>query len=103
MFYTDGLDWREPRNTARLDWKERLLSGRHLIPELLLFADQAACALRVLKRLRIRDIHGTPNAREGPARSGFSRFVEALFGSYDVTTDRRMIQELFLLARARAA
>jgi phage terminase large subunit-like protein len=102
MFYTDGLDWREPRNTARLDWKERLLSGRHLIPELLLFADQAACALRVLKRLRIRDIHGTPNAREGCAE-WFFPIVKALFGSYDLTTDRRMIQELFLLARASAA
>jgi hypothetical protein len=75
---TDGLDWREPRNTACLDWKERLLSGRHLIPELPLFADQAArcapssgCGFRIFMA----------SQRSGGCGEWFFPIVEALFGS----------------------
>ncbi|MCZ4340174.1 terminase large subunit [Sphingomonadaceae bacterium G21617-S1] len=66
------------------------------MPTLPLFDAEAARALRVFKRLRIPDVIGTPTMAEacGP---WFFPIVAALLGSYDPETNRRMIQELFLL------
>jgi phage terminase large subunit-like protein len=85
-----------PWNTACPDWATRLKEGRTLVPTLPLFADEAARALRVFKRLRIPDVIGRPTMADacGP---WFFPIVEALLGSYDAETNRRMIQELFLL------
>lgn len=83
-------------DTSCLDWKERILAGRHLVPDLPLFKDETERALRVFRRLKIPDIHGTPTLAEA-CGEWFFPIVAALFGSYDVETDRRMIQELFLL------
>lgn len=85
-----------PWSTAVPDWEERLLAGRSLVPDLPLFETEAARALRVFKRLRIPDVIGTPTMAEacGP---WFFPIVAALLGSYDPETNRRMIQELFLL------
>lgn len=94
--YTDEADALVMWDTSCLDWKERLLSGRHLVPTLPLFAAEAARALRVFKRLKIPDVIGTPTLAEA-CGEWFFPIVEALFGSYDVSTNRRMIQELFLL------
>ena len=43
----------EPWNTACLDWEERILAGRTLVPDLPLFQDEAARAVRVFNRLKI--------------------------------------------------
>lgn len=66
------------------------------MPNLPLFQSEAERALRVFRRLRIPDLHGTPTMAEacGP---WFFPIVAALFGSYDPETHRRMIQEVFLL------
>lgn len=53
-------------------------------------------ALRVFKRLRIPDIHGTPTFGEVSEQWVFD-LVSAVFGAYDPETRRRMIREIFLL------
>ncbi|HEY4136483.1 MAG TPA: terminase large subunit [Alphaproteobacteria bacterium] len=83
-------------DTSCLDWKERLLSGRSLVPDLPLFEDEAARALRVFKRLRIPDLIGRPTMGE-MAGPWLFPIVEAIFGSYDPDIHRRMIQEFFWL------
>jgi phage terminase large subunit-like protein len=79
-----------------VDWRDRLLSGRSLVPELPLFQSEAARALRVFKRLKLPDVIGTPTMEDacGP---WFFPIVEALFGSYDPQTNVRHIQEVFQL------
>jgi phage terminase large subunit-like protein len=83
-------------DTAVVDWEERILDGRSLVPELPLFKAEAAKALRVFKRLRLPDVIGTPTMGEvcGP---WFFPIVEALFGSYDPATNTRHISEVFQL------
>jgi phage terminase large subunit-like protein len=66
-------------DTSCVDWEERLLDGRSLIPELPLYEAEAARALRCFKRLRLPDVIGTPTMGDacGP---WFFPIVEALFG-----------------------
>ncbi len=85
-----------PWSTALPDWEERILSGRTLVPDLPLFEDQAAKGLRVFRRLRVPDLVGTPTLAEA-CGAWFLPLVEALFGSLDPDSKRRMIQEYFLL------
>lgn len=74
----------------------RLLHGLPLVPDLPLYREEADRALRIFKRLRIPDVIGTPRMGDATGDWVF-RIVEALFGSYDEETNRRMIQELFIL------
>jgi phage terminase large subunit-like protein len=78
------------------DWADRILHGRSLVPDLPLNRALATKALGMFKRLRLPDVIGTPRLRDVGADWIFD-IVEALFGSYDPQTDRRHIQELFLL------
>ena len=82
--------------TSCPDWRDRLLSGRSLVPELLLFREEAERAVRIFKRLRIPDMHGKP-AMGDVAGPWLYPIVEAIFGSYDPDTHSRMIQEFFWL------
>lgn len=86
------MDW----STACPDWEDRILTGRSLVPELPLFADEAARALRVFKRLRLPDVIGTPTMAEA-CGEWFFPIVEAMFGSYDPNANLRMVQEFFEL------
>lgn len=86
----------EPWDLSCLDWRDRLLSGRPLVPDLPLFRDEADWALRVFKRLRIHDVIGLPTMGDAGGPWVFP-IVEAMFGALDVTTMRRMIRELFLM------
>jgi len=83
-------------DTACLDWEDRILDGRTLIPELPLFEAEAARALWVFKQLRLPDVIGTPTMGDacGP---WFFPIVEALFGSYDPDSNMRHISEVFQL------
>lgn len=85
-----------PWSTACPDWENRILEGRPLVPALPLYADQAAKALRVFKRLKLPDVIGTPKLADS-VDEWFLKIVEALFGSYNAATNRRMLQEVFLL------
>jgi phage terminase large subunit-like protein len=88
--------------TACPDWQDRILQGRSLVPDLPLFADEAARALRVFKRLRLADVAGTPTLGEAGA-PWFFAIVAALFGSYDRAAAMRTIQEIFLLVPKKNA
>lgn len=83
-------------DTSCPDWADRIMSGRSLVPTLPLFEAEAAKGLRIFKRLKVPDIKGTPTLAEacGP---WYFPIVEAIFGSYDPTTDRRIVQEYFKL------
>lgn len=86
------MDW----DLSCLDWEDRILTGRSLVPELPLFETEANRALRVFKRLKMPDVIGTPTMEEacGP---WFYPIVAALFGAYDPENNVRMIQEVFQL------
>lgn len=89
-------------NLSCLDWQERLIDGRSLVPDLPLFEDEAAKALRVFKRLRIPDIQGTPTIGEAAGEWIFP-IVSAVFGSFDRSINRRLIREFFLLVSKKNA
>ena len=82
--------------TACLDWEKRIIERRTLVPDLPLFREEADLGLRVFKQLRIPDIIGTPRNADACGPWMFP-FVEALFGSYDPVSNRRMIKEYFAL------
>ena len=83
-------------DTSCPDWADRLLSGRSLVPDLPLFRAEADKALRIFKRLRIPDMPGKPTMGD-VAGPWLFPIVEAIFGSFDVETNKRMIQEFFWL------
>lgn len=86
------MEW----STACPDWEERVLTRRSLIPCAPLFPEEGASALEVFKQLRVVDVQGSPTMGE-VCRPWFLEFVTAVFGSYDVDSGRRLIQEFFLL------
>jgi len=81
-------------STACVDWEDKILAKRSLVPAPL-FPDEAAAALEIFHSLRMVDVVGRP--RMGDAcRPWITDFVGAVFGSYDASTGRRLIQEYFL-------
>jgi len=78
------------------DWQERLLAGQSLVPALPLDKALATKALGVFKKLRLPDVIGTPRIGDCGGE-WFWPVVEAMFGSYDINLERRLIQEYFLL------
>ena len=89
-------------STSCLDWRDRLLSGTTLVPDLPLFVGEAERALRIFKRLRLPDVIGNPTMGEAFGDWVFD-LVRAVFGAYDPATNRRMIQEFFLLVPKKNA
>lgn len=85
-------DW----STACLDWEERIINGRSLIPSIPNFKEEAEEALDVFKSLTVVDVVGSPTMGE-ISRNWVLEFVQAIFGCYDVDTGRRLIKEFFLL------
>lgn len=82
--------------TSVTDWKERIMQGESLLPDLPLFDIVAEKALRIFKRLRVPDIIGTPTYGEVCEAWVFD-FVRCIFGSYDPETKARALREFFLL------
>lgn len=82
--------------TALPDWRERILTKRSLIPDCILFPEEAAAAGEVLRQLRIVDMAGSPMIGD-VCRRWVLDFCDAVFGSYDAESGQRLIQEFFLL------
>lgn len=89
-------------DTSCPDWETRLLTGQSLVPDLPLFEDEAARALRIFKRLRLPDVHDNPTLGEAGDPWIFD-IVAAIFGAYDQKTRRRLVQEFFLLVPKKNA
>lgn len=83
-------------STACLDWRDRIVAGRSLIPLDPLFPDEAEAALAVFKSLRLVDVAGQPTFGEACQDYVFD-FVKAIFGAYDAVNAKRLIEEYFLL------
>jgi len=86
------IEW----NTACLNWESRILAGESLITMPPLFPEEAASALAVFKELRLVDVLNRPTYGDVGRKWVFD-FVEAIFGSYDTESGRRLISEYFLL------
>lgn len=83
-------------STAVPDWESRLLAGQSLVPQLPLDEDEAETGLNVFKRLRLPDVIGNP--RFGDVMGDWvNDIVRVLFGSYDVESNWRRVQEYFIL------
>jgi phage terminase large subunit-like protein len=81
--------------TACPDWGDRIKTGRSIIPPPI-FPEQAEQALAIFKELKIVDAPGSPTFGESCAQWVFD-LVASIFGAYDATSGRRLIQEWFVL------
>jgi phage terminase large subunit-like protein len=85
-----------PKAFARLDWRERIMDGRSLMPDLpWLDQERAQRAIRFYNALHIPDVPGQPLIRDSGGE-WFREIVGALHGSLDVDGDRK-IKNVFLL------
>jgi len=82
--------------TACPDWAERLIERKPLISTPVLYPDEAAKARAVLSTLRLADVAGIPTMGQA-SKPWVMQFADAIFGSVDPETGRRLIREFFLL------
>lgn len=81
--------------TSCVDWADRLMSGRSIIPPPI-FPEEAEAALLVMRDLRIVDAPGSP--RMGDACGDWIfELAAAIFGSYDCNSGKRLIREFFIM------
>ena len=93
----------EPWSLAVPDWRERIRTGRSLLPDLPhLNRAQANRAIAIFNKLRLPDVIGTPALAEAGA-DWFREIVGALHGSFDLVARERMIREIFLLAPKKSS
>lgn len=83
-------------STACLDWRERIIAGKSLLPCPPLFPDEAEAALEVFRDLPIVDVMGKPTFGE-IARAWAFDLPSAVFGAYNPETGRREINQFFEL------
>lgn len=84
------MEW----TTACPDWADRIRDGRSIIPTPL-FPDEAEAALDVFNQLKIVDAPGSPTFGEA-TRPWAQEIVASIFGSYDRSTNTRLIKEWFI-------
>jgi phage terminase large subunit-like protein len=89
-------------STACPDWERRLLAGESLIPFSPLFEKEALRAAEIFRDLPIVDAAGSPTMGQA-CKPWVFEFCDAVFGSYNHETGRRLIREFFLLVAKKNA
>ncbi|WBS05629.1 hypothetical protein OU994_15710 [Pseudoduganella sp. SL102] len=84
------MEW----STACLDWKERLVEGRSIIPPPL-FPDQAEQSVAIFKQLKIVDAPGSPTFGEACDQWVFD-LVASIFGA-DMNPGRQISVQCTLI------
>lgn len=92
------MEW----STACLDWRERVVAGKSLLPCGPLYPDEAAAALEIFRALKIVDIADSPSFGD-IGRDWVFDLPKAVFGSYNPGTARRDINEFFELISKKNA
>lgn len=80
-----------------IDWEDRIMSGRSLIPDLPLIKSEARMGLQFFDELQLPDVPGKPKMRDA-CGEWFRDIVRASFGSWEPETKTRHIREIFALA-----
>lgn len=83
-------------STACLDWRERIVAGKSLLPCGPLFPAEAEAGLGIFRDLPIVDVIGKPTFGE-ISRDWVFDLPSAVFGAYNPETGRREINEFFEL------
>ena len=83
-------------STALPDWERRIVGRQSLIPCDPLFPEEAAGALRAFRALQIVDAIDQPTFGEAGDQWVLD-FVAVIFGAYDDISQKRLINEFFLL------
>lgn len=82
--------------TALPNWESKIVAGKSLLPVAPLFPDQVKAARDVFDDLRLVDVAGSPKIKDS-CREWIGEFADAIFGSYDEESGRRLIRNFFLL------
>lgn len=83
-------------STSCVDWEERLVDRKSIMPLKPIFQDQADDALDVFCNLRMVDALGSPLMGDA-CQPWVLDLVAVLFGSYDADAKRRLITNYFLM------
>jgi len=83
-------------NTACPDWELRIVAGESIIPALPYDHERAAKALRIFKRLKIKDVQGFPTMGQACPQWVFD-FVYAVFGARDQETKKQVVRNFLLM------
>ncbi|WP_047711376.1 terminase large subunit [Pseudomonas lactis] len=83
-------------STSCVDWEERLVDRKSIMPLKPIFQDQADDALDVFCNLRMVDALGSPLMGD-TCQPWVLDLVAVLFGSYDADAKRRLITNYFLM------
>lgn len=83
-------------STSCLDWKERILNKRSLVPFSPLFPAEAESGLNVFNSLKVVDVADSPTIGK-ISKPWLQDFMGAIFGSYDQNSGHRLITEILLL------